>query len=189
MARPCESGNGVTGVTKPSCFQTFQNKIKTARLSRPTWRRRNLKKVFQGFLDPGGYGATRETVRPQVFQGFRDRGGDGATFQTEVEMARPELSSSRLRWIQCDFPDWGGDGATKIIFLATEVDTARLSRPKWRRRDQNSIPRDWGGYGATFQTEVETARPRLFSSRLRWIWCNFSDQGGDKPCAVFERFF
>ena len=79
--------------------------METARLSRPTWRRRNLKKVFQGFLDPGGYGATRETVRPQVFLRFRDRGGDGATFQTEVEMARPELSSSRLRWIQCDCPD------------------------------------------------------------------------------------
>ena len=139
MARPCVSGNGAT---KPSYFQTFQNKMETARLSRPTWRRRNLKKVFQGFLDPGGYGATQETVRPQVFQGFRDRGGDGATFQTEVEMARPELSSSRLRWIQCDFPDRGGDGATKIIFLATEVDTARLSRPKWRRRDQNCVPRD-----------------------------------------------
>ena len=152
MARPCGSGNGVTGATKPSYFQTFQNKMETARLSRPTWRRRDFKKVFQGFLD---------------------RGGDGATFATMVDTARLR------KWR--DSKGNGANGlasATKMCTFktfATEVDTARLCRPKRRWRDFS----DQGGDGATFQTEVETARPILFSSRLRWIRRDFPDRGGD----------
>ena len=113
-------------------------------------------------------------------------------------MVRPRLYSSRLRWIQRDFPDRGGDGATKIVFLATEVDTVRVSRPRRRGRyfpEQGGdgatkivflatrwirfdFP-DQGGEGATFQNEVEMARPILFFSRLRWMQCDFPDRGGD----------
>ena len=152
MARPCGSGNGVTGATKLSYFQTFQNKMETAQLSRPTWRRRDFKKVFQVFLD---------------------RGGDGATFATKVDTAR--LRKRR---------DSKGNGVTGLASatkmctfktFATEMETERLCRPKRRRRDFS----DQCGDGATFQTEVETARPRLYSSRLRWIRCDFPDQGGD----------
>ena len=49
--------------------------------------------------------------------------------------------------------------------------TARLSRPRLRRRD---FP-DQGGNGATFQTKAETTRP----FRPRWRRRDFSDQGGD----------
>ena len=152
MARPCGSGNGVTGATKPSYFQTFQNKMETARLSRPTWRRRDFKKVFQGFLDRGGDGVTQETARLQRQR--RDRLGQrdqNVHFQ--------------------DFRDRGGDGAS----LQTEAETARRFRPRRRRRD---FP-DQCGDGATFQTEVETSRPILYSSRLRWIRCDFPHQSGD----------
>ena len=57
-ARPCGSGIVVTGATKLSHFQSFQTQMETARLSRPTWKRRDFKKVFQGFFDRGGDGAT-----------------------------------------------------------------------------------------------------------------------------------
>ena len=152
MARPCGSGNGVTGATKPTYFQTFQNKMETARLSRPKWRRRDFKKVFQGFLD---------------------RSGDGATFVTMVDMVR--LRKRR---------DFKGNGATSLASatkmctfktFATKVETVRLCRPKRRRRDFS----DQGGDGATFQTEVETVRPRNHSSLPRRRRRDFADQGGD----------
>ena len=148
MARPCGSGNGVTGATKPSYFQTFQNKMETARLSRPTWRRRDFKKVFQGFLDRGGDGATFATmVDTARLRKWRDSKGNGAnglasatkmctfkTFATEVDTAR--LCRPKRRWR--DFSDQGGDGAT----FQTNAEMARLSRPRWRRRDQYYFPRD-----------------------------------------------
>ena len=59
--------------------------------------------------------------------------------------------------------------------FATEVETARLCRPKRRRCDFL----DQGGDGATFQTEVETARPRNHSSLPKRRRHDFSDQGGD----------
>ena len=163
MARPCGSGNGVTGATKLSYFQTFQKKIETARLSRPTGRRRDFKKSFSGlsrprwrrrdFHDQGGYGATQETARLQRqrrdrlgqgdqnvhFQDFRHRSGGGTSLQTEA------------------------------------AETARLFRPRRRGRD---FP-DQCGDGATFQTEVETVRPRLYSLQMRWIRCDFPYQCGD----------
>ena len=261
MARPCGSGNGVTGATKLSYFQTFQKKIETARLSRPTGRRRDFKKSFSGlsrprwrrrdFHDQGGYGATQETARLQRqrrdrlgqrdknvhFQDFRHRSGDGTSLQTEAAEtarlfrprwirrdsgngatpkatarpawpARPKCALSRLsppKWRRHvfadrsggdgatfqtkaerarlfrpmrrrrDFPDGGGDGATKIIFLANEVDTVRLSIPMWRRRDFS----DQGGEGYTFQTIAETARPRNHSSLSRRRRRDFPEQGGD----------
>ena len=166
------SDRGGNGATK---IMFLAIEVDTVRLSRPGWRRR----------------------------AFSDQGGDGATYQTEVETARPRLYSSRLRWIRCSFPDQcgdgrlfrpmrrrrdfsdrGGNGATKFMFLAIEVDTVRISRPGWRLREFS----DQGGTGdfsdqcedgATFQTEVETAQPRLCSSQLRWIRCDFPDQGGD----------
>ena len=106
MARPCGSGNGVTGATKPSYFQTFQNKMETARLSRPTWRRRDLKKNF--------------------FQGFLDRGGEGATFATMVDAVR-----LRKRRDSKGNGKTGLANATKMCTFktfATEVETARLCR-------------------------------------------------------------
>ena len=45
-----------------------------------------------------------------------------------------------------DFPDRGGDGATKNQFLAAKAETTRLSTPKRRRRDFT----DQDGDGATF---------------------------------------
>ena len=148
MARPCGSGNGLTGATKPSYFQTFQNKMETARLSTPTWRRRDCKKVLQGFLDRGGDGATFATmVDTARLRKRRDSKGNGATglasatemctfktFATEVETARLCRPKRRRR----DFSDHCGDGTT----FQTKAETARLSRPSWRQRDQDYIPRD-----------------------------------------------
>ena len=64
-----------------------------------------------------------------------------------------------------DFPDRGGDGATKNQFLAAKAETTRLYRPRWRRRDFLDQQgdgatfkkgfqgfRDQGGYGATQET-------------------------------------
>ena len=92
-ARPCGSGKSATGATNVSHFQTFQTEMETARLFRPKWRRRDLKKFFRAFatdvetarlkkqrLDRPG-----ERDQKVHFQVFRDRGADGATFQTETE--------------------------------------------------------------------------------------------------------
>ena len=155
MVRPCGSGNGVTGATKPSYFQTLQNKMETARLSRPKWRRRDFKIKFQGFLDRGGDGATIATIEDTArLRKWRDSKGNGATglasaiemctfetFQTEVETARPRNHSSLPRRRRRDFPDQGGDGAT----FQTNAETARLFRPMRRRCDFS----DRAGDGAT----------------------------------------
>ena len=155
---------------------TFQTKAEKALLSRPSRKRRDQEIIprYQG-----GGGATFQTKAEtaQLFRPMRRRrdqeiipryqGRGGATFQTKAETAR--LSRPRRR--RRDFPDRDGDGTS----LQTEAETARLFRPRRRRRD---FP-DQCGDGATFQTEVETARPRLHSSRLRWIRCDFPDQGGD----------
>ena len=132
-----------------------------ARLFRERRRRRD-------FPDGGGGGATKiiflaaevDTVqfsRPsrrrrdqEIFP--RYQGGDRATFRTNAETAR----LFRLRRRRHDFPDKAGDGATKIIFLAVEVDTVQLSRTKWRRRDFSD--QDQNGDGATFQNKAETTR-------------------------------
>ena len=142
--------------------------METARLSRPIWRWR-----FSGlsrprwrrpdFRDHGGYGATQETARlkkKRRDQEFipRDQGGDSATFQTKAETARLSRPTrrwrfsglSRPRWRRPDFRDHGGYGATQ--------ETARLKK----KSDQEFIPRDQGGDGATFQTEVETAQQKKF---------------------------
>ena len=45
----------------------------------------------------------------------------------------------------------------------TKAGTVQLSQPRRRRRDQESIPHDQGGDGATFQTKAEN-RTELESS-------------------------
>ena len=98
---------------------------------------------------------------------FRNHGWDGSTFQRKAETTRPRNN----------FPDQGGDGATKRHFLAafeTELETTRLSRPKQRGRD---FP-DQDGNGSTFQTKAKTARPRNNSSqpsRPSWRRRDFPD--------------
>ena len=86
-------------------------------------------------------------------------------------MARPRINFSRQRRKRGDFSDQSGDGAT----FQTKTETASFFRPRWRRRDQDYIPRDKGGNDATFQTKAETAR--LFRPRRKRR--DFSDQGGD----------
>ena len=91
---------------------------------------------------------------------------------------------SRTRRRRRDFPDRDGDdGATKIIFLTTEVDTVQLSRPRRRRR---YFP-DHRGDGATrnsfLATKAETAR----LSRPRRRRSDFPDRGGDG--ATRKNFF
>ena len=77
-----------------------------------------------------------------------------------------------------------GNGATDLASatkmctfktFATEAETARLCRPKWRGRDFS----DQGGDGVTFQTKVETARSRNHSSLPRRGRRDFPDQGKD----------
>ena len=55
------------------------------------------------------------------------------------------------------------------------MELAQFSRPRRRRRDRVSIPRDQGGDSATFQTKGETAQ--FFRSGRRGR--DFLDQGGD----------
>ena len=80
--------------------------------------------------------------------------------------------------------DSKGNGATGLTSatkmcafktFATEVETARLCRPKRRRRDFS----DQGGDGAIFQNEVETARTKNHSSLPRRRRRIFPHQGGD----------
>ena len=164
-ARPCGSGNGVTGAIKLSYFQTFQTKMET-QFFRPTWRRRDFKKKIAGlsrpigrrrdFRDQGGYIATQKaTARPawparpeMALSSFSRRSGSGATFAFRVEAVR----LSRLRRRRRDFPDQGGDSAT----FQTKTETTQFFRPRRRRRDQD-----------------------LYSSRLRWLRCDFPDQSSD----------
>ena len=79
---------------------------------------------------------------------FHDPGWDGANIATHetARPARPNTALPRLsrpRRIRCDFRDQGGGGAIKKIFLAdfaTDVETARLWQPTWKRRDSK-----WNG--------------------------------------------
>ena len=136
----------MTGATKLSHFQSFQTQMETARLSRPTWKRRDFKKNFQGFFSTKvetarlkknfrAFSTEVETARlKKKFQGFFDQGGDGATFATMMNTARLRkrrkskgngangLASANKNWTFKTF--------------ANEVETARLSRPRQRRREQ-----------------------------------------------------
>ena len=107
-------------------FRAFATEVKTARLSQ------------------GGYGATFP-------RWIRRDSGNGATQKATTRSTRPELPKIalsrllRLRWRRRDLQDRGGDGMTKNHFIATVVETARLSCSEWRRRD---FP-DWGEDSAT----------------------------------------
>ena len=147
------------------CEPAFQKMARSARpssaisrLSRPRWRRRAF---------PGQYGdgATKKKFsglpRPMSRRrDFRNQSGYGAT---QKAMARPawsarqKIARSRLslpRWRRRDYPDRGGDNATKNQLFVTVVEAARCSRSEWKRRD---FP-DQGGGGAAFQDKAEAAR-------------------------------
>ena len=123
-------------------FRAFATDVETARLSRPRCTRR----------DSGNGSTQKATARP-------------------AWPARPQSAISsflRPRWTRRDFPDRGGDGATKKQFFGTVgsgsgatfafgVETARLSRARRRRRDFSDQCREC----AIFQTIAETARPRI----------------------------
>ena len=108
-------------------------------------------------------------VTEKLSRDFRYRGGYGATLPTAQETAspaRPNLTIFRLsrpRWRRCDFRVQCGYGATQ--------ETARLKKQRRNRPSQQDKKvhfqnfRDRGGGGATFQTEAETTRPRIISSR------------------------
>ena len=114
------SGNSVTGATKLNHFQAFATEVETVRLSRPMWIRRY-----------SGNGATQKAMAQPAWP-------------ARQKSAFSKLSRPRRR--RRDFPDRGGDDATKNNFIATVVEAARLSRSEWRRRD---FP-EQGGDGATF---------------------------------------
>ena len=142
----------------------FQTKADTARLFRPMRRRRDQRTILS---ERGGCGATlairaeMPKTKADTARLFRTRrrrrdfpaqGGDSATFATKVD-------TTRLRKRH----DSKSNGATCLASVtkncnfktfATEVDTALLSRPRWRRRDFS----DQSGEGAVFQTKTETAR-------------------------------
>ena len=167
---------------------------------RPRWIRRDFSDQSGYGPHQGGYGATKnqflatKAENPRLSRSrwirrdFPYQGGDGITFETETETARFSLPGCRRH----HFPDRGGDGATKKVFLCdrggygatlairvdmahTKVDTAQLSRPRRRRRNQESISRDQGGDAASFQAKAEMAR--LFGTGRRWRY--FPDQRGD----------
>ena len=112
-----------------------------AQLSRSEWRRRN----------------------------FPYQGGDGATFQTEAETVLTRNNSLRPWWMRSDLSNQSGDcphqGGYGAIFQTTEKVRSRINFPRPRRRRQD-FP-DEGGDGASFQTNAETAQPRINSSRPR----------------------
>ena len=166
--------------------------METVLLSRPTWRRRDLKKVFQGFRDRGEDGAIQETAR--LKNGDSGNGATGPasatkmctfkTFATEVETAR--ISSPRRR--RRDQESFHGDRSGSGASLAFRVETARFSTPRRRRRDFS----DQGGDGATFYTEAETARLRNNSLRPWWMRRGFNNQSAKDgtdfrdPCPDFR---
>ena len=151
----------MTGATKLSHFQSFQTQMETARLSRPTWKRRDFKKIFQGFFSTKvetarlkknfrAFSTEVETARLKKFlQGFFDRGGDGATFATMVDRRDSGNGANQKATAR---PAWPA---------RTKIRLSKFLRPGWRRRD---FP-DRGGDGAnknhfiaTVQTKAETAR-------------------------------
>ena len=123
----------------------------TARLSKPTWRRR----------DRGGDGATLvtkvDTARLRKWRGSKSNGANGQASATKNCKFKTFATAGSRR----EFPDRGGDDATKNHFLATKAGTARLSKPRRRRRGFSDQGRD----GANFQTRAETTRPIITSSR------------------------
>ena len=61
-----------------------------------------------------------------------------------------------------DFSDQGGDGQS----FQTKAETARLSRPRRRRRDQETYLRYREGCGATLAIRAETAQIKADTARL-----------------------
>ena len=66
------------------------------------------------------------------------------------------------------------------------MEMPRLSRPRRRQRDQENIPCDRGGYGATLAIRVEMAHIKVDTAQLsrpgrrrRNQESNSRDQGGD----------
>ena len=102
-------------------------------------------------------------------RGFREQGGYGAT-----QWLRKRLDWRDQFWPIPDFPDHHGDGAIlKKFFRAfsTEVETARLSRMKWGRRDFPGR----GGDGATNNHFIATVVEEAQLSRSEWRPCKFAD--------------
>ena len=161
---------------------------------RPRWIGRDFSDQSGDCPHQGGYGANfqnrakrtrhrKNSSRPRwIRRDFPYQGGYGITFETEAETARFSLPGCRRH----HFPDRGGDGATKKVFLCdrggygaalaisvdmahTKVDTAQLSRPRRRRRNQESISRDQGGDAASFQTKSEMARLLRTGRRGRYF--------------------
>ena len=160
---PCAHGG--YSATLAIRMEMAHTKVNTVRISRPGRRGRDQENIP---CDRGGYGATlairvemahtkvdtARISRPSRRRrneesNSRDQGGDAASFQTKAEMARLFRTGWRGRY----FPDQRGDGA----IFQTKTETARPSRPRRRQRDQEKIPRDCDGYGATFHTRVQTA--------------------------------
>ena len=117
-------------------------------------------------LFPGSRSQTHVTRdQTQLFPDFPDRDGDGATFHTNMETAqlrKSHLGFSRPWWRRSDFRDQGSYGATQ------EMARLKKQRRDWPgQRDQKLLSQPTGD-GAKFQTEAETARARINSSRP-WV--------------------
>ena len=137
--RSSERGRGFPGhrgdgATKNQFLATT---IHMARLIRTMRRRRD-------FPDRGGYGATFQIKRERARlsrQSWRrrdqepiprDQGGNHSSWPYGFSHTTRFFRLQRRRR---DFSDRGRDGATKIIFLAIEVETVRFFRLKRRRSD------------------------------------------------------
>ena len=135
----------------------FQTKAETAqpriKFSRPRRRRRV-------FSDQGGNGATLQNKRRGRY--FPDQRGDGATKKnfpaTAMHTARPFIPG----WRRPDFPDQDRVSA----FFQTKREMPRFSRPRRRRRNQESIHCARGGYGATLAIRVQVAHTKLDTARI-----------------------
>ena len=98
----------------------FATKAETARQARlRKWRNRlGQTHHFQTFQEKISSGFRARPRRRR--RDFRNQGGDGRTFATKVETARP-IKNLLLSYFS--------------KFSHCQIETARLSRPKWRRRD------------------------------------------------------
>ena len=161
---------GGEGATKKKVLATA---LDTARLSIPGWRRHD-------FPDQGG---VVQFFRPRrKRRDLPDRGGNSATktkfLATAMDTARHSIPGCRRH----HFPDRGGDDAT----FHTRVQTASFSRTWPRRPDQENVPCDRGGYGATLAIRVDMAHTKVDTAQLsrprrrrRNQESNSRDQGGD----------
>ena len=140
------------------------------RLSRPRRRRRDHEKSYHS---------------------FRELGRDRTTFATNQRRRRKARRRRR------GFPDQGRICTTKRQFLAifaTNVETARLSRPRRRRRVQETIRPDLREQGSDDGDFLDLGGDSTkFRPRPRWrdpekssfkFWtelkcCNYRYQGGD----------